>query len=596
MSEIELFLIIAVWGLFAGCISMFVFAVIEEFQWKQRVQIGYVNFKRLEKFYSFRTKKIILAFYGIDICFAIGIVVGLNLFARNYAEHLQILNFIVFFSVMLSSFALLLSATKERKNHDLTPMESIYNRVINSFENQESLKLLLQKLEALRNRCIDENNRIINVIENLTGQKGAFNLDEALVLLDSSIKECKGQLNGFDNSLTEKFDLVLHTFLTTGKLEQNQIGLFTFNEFKDLETLRQKFVERQKELVLIYILQIIDKRSFAQADSIVGLYELIDELKISYSPALIDKTFSYIDSYENLRTVITEKILISNSFNAELYVDFIIDKHYFWLLNYEYKLSQDMQTKIAIEIVACDADQYVFAFLMQLNIGIISILKAAIASIKTDNKAKELFTSYIQVVAEKEDISANKAKANEDYYITLLNYARRNNGKNLTSKLNTIKANKFIGAKDLYMAKIKEENELYGISLRVLFAFLNSKKASSFFNRSAIISLFHEYRYTLSISELKIFSILLMTMILICEDDKTLIEFINKLLKNKCLTLNAELKSVVCSSHIKEIKATLIIKILYDYDRCSLLNIVNRTEKERLLYSKLIGYGGGNAL
>ena len=40
MSEIELFLVIAVWGLFAGCISMFVFAVIEEFQWKQRVQIG----------------------------------------------------------------------------------------------------------------------------------------------------------------------------------------------------------------------------------------------------------------------------------------------------------------------------------------------------------------------------------------------------------------------------------------------------------------------------------------------------------------------------------------------------------------------------
>lgn len=597
MGGIEVFLITAVWTLFALCVAFFIAVFMEEYKWSQRIKIGFANFTKLEKHYSFKVKKPLFVCYGASLLLSVGVIVGLNLFARNNTNQLYALNYIVLLGTAISTLAIIISVTKERKNRDLTPIEILYKQIQNSFSNQEILRVALQQYENLRNELIDENNSIVARIENVTDRHGELNIGGSLSVLEELINGCEERLGGFDNALTKKFDKILHSFLSTGKIDTSNINGFALDSLPDAEDVKRQTIEKRKEIVLAYISSVVANGYFAKAESIVGVYEILDELKISYTVPLIEDTFAFIDAHENGRTPIVKRVFASALFDAQSYTFFVAKEHYFWLLNYPYELPQTSQTKIAIEMVTCDANEYAFTFLMRLKEGAASILQAAVASINTENKTKKFFALYIQIVNGSTRNFANKAKESEDLYVVLVNYARRRNDQNLTNNLYKIKSNKFGGIKTLYQEMMQEKSDIYDYSLQVMFVFLNSAKATALFDRNVVVDLLHEYRYTFSFDELTVLDLLLLAVVLINDNDNTTISQAQALLEkpNNYKGYNV-VRAAMLSSKTKEEKAIAIINILKTYYTSILLNIVNRTERDRLFYKRLVEYDGGCAL
>lgn len=593
MGGMEVFLIVSVWILFALCVSFFITVFAEEYKWAQRVKIGYANFTDFEKHYSFRTKKSFIVCYGINILLAIGVIIGLNLFSRSNTNQLQALNYIVLLGTLIATMAIIISVTKERKNRDLTPIETLYEQVQKSFSNQESLRIVLQSFENLRNEFIDENKSIALRIENATGRRGELNINATLSDLEGLIKSCNVRLGGFDNALIKKFDSILHSFLYTGKIDANDIVGFSFDSLPDVEDVKQKTIEKRNEIISSYISSAVSKGHLVQAESIVEAFAILDELNIGYSVPLIESTFAYINKYENVRTSIIKKVFASPLFDTASYTSFVAKEHYFWLLNYPYELSQTSLTKIAIEMVMCDASEYAFTFLMKLKEGASSVLQAAVASLSTDNKTKKLFVLYIQIANGSAHDSANKAKAKEDLYIAVANYARRFNDQNLTNKLHKMKPDKFNGIETLYREIMQEKGDMYRYSLQVMLVYLNSPHASALFDKNIVVDLLHEYHYTLSFDELTVLNLLLMISILIYENDSAVITQAQALLEKQG---DSAVRNMIISSKSREEKAMAIISILKTRYDSIMLNIANRAERERLLYKRLVEYTGGRTL
>ena len=309
-----------------------------------------------------------------------------------------------------------------------------------------------------------------------------------------------------------------------------------------------------------------------------------------------------MDKQARPRAAVLKRIFASTIFDAQAYSAGIVKNHYFWLLEYEYSLPQTHLIKIADEMLAVNASDYAQIFLMRLKDGALSVLRTAVSNAKADNKTRKLFVLFIDIAAGSSGVGGNRAKASEDLFVALSNRARITDNKDLERELSALRAAKSL---DLNYARIEQlhneeaasQDKFFELSMLTMFAFLNSNKTMVAIDKAAAIELFHEYKYTLSIVELQALNLILIATMLVYESGQIETQLQSLLTKYQDIFQNGVLRNTLLTAHTKEQKAQAIIKVLskgeFEY---ATLNIINRIEKERLLYPKFIAYSGGSAI
>jgi hypothetical protein len=589
MLGVELALIIGAWLLFFGCLGFFAYAFVEEAKWSARAKIGYRNFEQCEKYYSFKLRKLLYPLYGASVLLAVAFIIGLHLFGMNATRHLQVLNYVTILGIAITTLGVFISASKRQKNKDLSPVKALYEQIKSSFSNQAALESALKEFRLLHSQFLENNGRITARLDGITAKQGGLDLSGTLSDLEALIKDCEGRLGGFDNSLTAKFDAVLRAFLQSGQIETLGINTFLFGGMADMNGVKQKVVEKQKEVILSFALSVAANQNYAADESAVELYSVLDELKIEYTEALIADSFAYVDKHSRARAAVIKRVFPSVIFNAQIYCSFIVESHYFWLLEHEYALPQAQLIKVAGEMLAEDAIEYAQLFLMRLKDGALSILNAAVPNAKKDNKTRKLFILYMDIAAGSSKGGGNRAKASEDLYVVLDSFARRTDNAGLQNALGILRSAKSLDLNHakferLYGEILAKHNDLYETSLLTMLAFLNGGKAAAPFDKTAVVELFHEYKFTLSVDELQVLNLILIAALFIYESGQAEAQAQTLLAKQQSLFKNDALSNGLLAAQTKEQKAQAIIKALTkgQYARATLA-VINRVEKERLL-------------
>ncbi|MDR1094374.1 MAG: hypothetical protein LBL66_09540 [Clostridiales bacterium] len=618
MSGFGLFLMILTWTVFFCCVGFCAFAFVEEARWAGRAKINYRNFETLAKYFNFKPRKFIYPLYGASVLLSVGVIIAIHfygLYAESDFVQLRILNFTAIFSVALTTVGVFISVSKSGKNKNLSPIRPLRLEIQESFSNQEQLEESLEKFRGIREKFLKGHREITARFDGITAKKGEIGLDATLSDLDALIQDCEGRLRGFDNSLTDKFDAVLAGFLKFGRAATESIGAFRLNDLADIEPIRQKADERQKEVIAAYVMSIAKDRNYANDGSIAALYSLADDQKITYTGDFIVDSFAYLDTHAKSRAEVVPKALSFAAVDAQIYASFVYEGRYFWLLEFEYDVPQTLNVKIAEGLLDADAGEFVITFLARLKDGAAGVLRAAVAVKKEDNKTRRQFVLYIDIAAGSPHIGGSRAKASEDLYAALSNFARVFNRADIAAELSAVKAaNNFNADKPvlarLYTGTAAGYDGFFRTSLLILMQFLSGGGASGPYDRDEVIRLFHEYKYTLGIIELQVLNLILIASLFIYESQDAavrqtagLLDAQQRFFRQNANALGgissayAALGGTLAAARAKEQKAAAIVRCLTvgDYAAVS-LNIVNRIERERSLYPKFAAYNGGGSL
>lgn len=102
--------------------------------------------------------------------------------------------------------------------------------------------------------------------------------------------------------LTGFYHFLLHAFLATGAIEANSIQEFDFTGMNDVSVVKEKTIKKQKEIIFTYLSRMIEEENLTESDSILGIYDILDELHIDYTKSFIN-TFRRLKNY-NIHDII----------------------------------------------------------------------------------------------------------------------------------------------------------------------------------------------------------------------------------------------------------------------------------------------------
>ena len=107
-----------------------------------------------------------------------------------------------------------------------------------------------------------------------------------------------------------------------------------------------------------------------------------------------------------------------------------------------------------------------------------------------------------------------------------------------------------------------------------------------YFDLEKIVSLFMEYKSNLNIKGMEILSLLLMSIVLIEDNDKALIDGVYSLIKNSFNKYNIGNLCLISSKHLNDGRE--IIRYLNKNYNNDLRRILYRVEKDRLSYDSIV--------
>lgn len=558
------------------------FLLITQLRIASRRKISYANFEAKSRYFDLRPFPFNLLIicsifiYGVTIAILLSLSNVTRIYILLNVPMLCILIFAFIYEIRIGSKNKDLSHYVELKREieEIKSQKETYIKKLNVYESKlKSVKKDWYDLISILNSCIS-----INVSEDY--------LDE-IKHLDSRISNLKDNLDSFDNEYEEKFSNSLSLFIKNKSY--TEFALFKPEEIneEEIEALFLKVKESIKELILSLSISFASKNEILSTEHLIKIIDLNLNLENDISE-LLKQSVVYLNNRKD-RKVFLEYAYSKSLITFNFLLDCIGNNYYRILDNYHFDYFSQSNN---VDLISFVLDEEILEALYPLLRNFesnIELFKKAIANVKTVNKCTELVKGSIELTNVEFNFGL-ESSLYENMAYALLNYYNHY-GINKVNKIrNIIDSQTFIKNKNSIVEEYCAINNgivnLKDSFISSFMLYINSASLkSSLFNRNKLIVLYKEYVSNLNVEKISILICLICSVILITENDSSIISEILPILEQN-ETVKKIYKDKITIKDYKNEGEKILKGLLTTFNK-EILSIINRIEEKRLCYEKL---------
>lgn len=549
----------------------------------QRSKINYSNFETKRKLYSlkpivpFLVSIVIIAIYG---------VVLLVLFSLSNVTRIYLTTVIPFLIIL--TYLFINEVTIPKKSRDLSYFDKKHTAIKNAISNKTLLTRILDNYKKNLELSKTEWQEITKTLEKLTTIKIPSTYGKSIVDLENLLANFEKQLSGFDNNCTAKFDKSLRLFVRNNKQVEILFDEITVPEEASVVNAFTRIKEEIEKMISDYAYEIISKHFLTNEEALLKTLDLCKKYNIDYR-TWIDEIFGCIDSFKD-KNIPVEYLFSEKALNES---DLLKANGFgfSWVFDYDIYLyfSKNEFAEILSKLISLESEDSIRLILKHLKSERIQYFEEIVSKQEEKNKCSDLIQAYIGLF--KVDYGfTDKTNMYENMAYSLSRYFKLKGGDSYQKIYAIISSEKFASNKDYisseYVKAKNEINQMRNAYIDTIISYRNSSSFNKLFDVDRCLSLYQEYVANLNVEKIEILILLLDSIILIEEKNRSVVETVINCLKTiKKASLMYEGKLTIKQS--EEIGRSILNNLLEKSNK-ELLTILSRIEKERMSYEKLV--------
>lgn len=577
---------------FALGIVLSTMLIVIEYRWTGRALISYSNYGKQKKYFKVKTD------YRLIISVAIYTIISLILVYIVYAyPAIQFLTYLLFIGMFINLITILLYASHEKHNKDLSFFDTYYQDLKSNYENQSVLEKNIknhEKTYADLLAKVSENELFIEARINHTIPYPNFK--QSLKPFKDKIDEAYQYLNNFDKSMSNEFDRVLHSYLKMGALGQAKNFTFSYDINQGIEQSVKDSATLFTEMIADYIIQSYKMDSIKSNRDLIELLDFMNRKNYKFEKDFIVHTLRYLETHTVDRRIILDYLIDNYDFSMEVIQKYIIEPDNPWFFESQILTKLDQQSLIMMlnHMVTFNASKSAMT-LLTANTGLkLSAIKHMVSQIQTHNDTLKAFEMYLLLQEHKTSYN-DTAIGIEHKTLALKHYFDLYESKHDNLKiLNHILKNGTFEERedeinDAYTKLTNKFVALYTTSNELLYLWHNSSAKDVMIDSQQAISLLGDFQKNFSIQELVSLSLLLGAFILEKEQSHDKIDralfCIKKILLDRKMNIIAS--NIMTFKNKEKVSKSIISYLTQDQNIKSLKKVVNRVETDRLMLNNL---------
>ena len=549
----------------------------------QRSKINYSNFETKRKLYSlkpivpFLVSIVIIAIYG---------VVLLVLFSLSNVTRIYLTTVIPFLIIL--TYLFINEVTIPKKSRDLSYFDKKHTAIKNAISNKTLLTRILDNYKKNLELSKTEWQEITKTLEKLTTIKIPSTYGKSIVDLENLLANFEKQLSGFDNNCIAKFDKSLRLFVRNNKQVEILFDEITVPEEASVVNAFTRIKEEIEKMISDYAYEIISKHFLTNEEALLKTLDLCKKYNIDYR-TWIDEIFGCIDSFKD-KNIPVEYLFSEKALNES---DLLKANGFgfSWVFDYDIYLyfSKNEFAEILSKLISLESEDSIRLILKHLKSDRIQYFEEIVSKQEEKNKCSDLIQAYIGLF--KVDYGfTDKTNMYENMAYSLSRYFKLKGGDSYQKIYAIISSEKFASNKDYisseYVKAKNEINQMRNAYIDTIISYRNSSSFNKLFDVDRCLSLYQEYVANLNVEKIEILILLLDSIILIEEKNRSVVETVINCLKTiKKASLMYEGKLTIKQS--EEIGRSILNNLLEKSNK-ELLTILSRIEKERMSYEKLV--------
>ena len=549
----------------------------------QRSKINYSNFETKRKLYSlkpivpFLVSIVIIAIYG---------VVLLVLFSLSNVTRIYLTTVIPFLIIL--TYLFINEVTIPKKSRDLSYFDKKHTAIKNAISNKTLLTRILDNYKKNLELSKTEWQEITKTLEKLTTIKIPSTYGKSIVDLENLLANFEKQLSGFDNNCIAKFDKSLRLFVRNNKQVEILFDEITVPEEASVVNAFTRIKEEIEKMISDYAYEIISKHFLTNEEALLKTLDLCKKYNIDYR-TWIDEIFGCIDSFKD-KNIPVEYLFSEKALNES---DLLKANGFgfSWVFDYDIYLyfSKNEFAEILSKLISLESEDSIRLILKHLKSERIQYFEEIVSKQEEKNKCSDLIQAYIGLF--KVDYGfTDKTNMYENMAYSLSRYFKLKGGDSYQKIYAIISSEKFASNKDYisseYVKAKNEINQMRNAYIDTIISYRNSSSFNKLFDVDRCLSLYQEYVANLNVEKIEILILLLDSIILIEEKNRSVVETVINCLKTiKKASLMYEGKLTIKQS--EEIGRSILNNLLEKSNK-ELLTILSRIEKERMSYEKLV--------
>ena len=549
----------------------------------QRSKINYSNFETKRKLYSL--KPIVPFLVSIVIIVIYGVVL-LVLFSLSNVTRIYLTAVIPFLIIL--TYLFINEVTISKKSRDLSYFDKKRTAIKNAISNKTLLTRILDNYKKNLELSKTEWQEITKTLEKLTTIKIPSTYGKSIVDLENLLANFEKQLSGFDNNCIAKFDKSLRLFVRNNKQVEILFDEITVPEEASVVNAFTRIKEEIEKMISDYAYEIISKHFLTNEEALLKTLDLCKKYNIDYR-TWIDEIFGCIDSFKD-KNIPVEYLFSEKALNES---DLLKANGFgfSWVFDYDIYLyfSKNEFAEILSKLISLESEDSIRLILKHLKSERIQYFEEIVSKQEEKNKCSDLIQAYIGLF--KVDYGfTDKTNMYENMAYSLSRYFKLKGGDSYQKIYAIISSEKFASNKDYISseyAKAKNEiNQMRNAYIDTIISYRNSSSFNKLFDVDRCLSLYQEYVANLNVEKIEILILLLDSIILIEEKNRSVVETVINCLKTiKKASLMYEGKLTIKQS--EEIGRSILNNLLEKSNK-ELLTILSRIEKERMSYEKLV--------
>lgn len=567
LQLILLFIILALIFAFVG--------LYQEVKLKQRVKINYDNYEVLKKYYHLKINifyLILFIFYVITSSVVAMVIVRDDVYGK-YSLVLPLLNILLFPLIYLH-------LTRIKLNRDLSNYSLYYQLINRNYYNKllltQQLQVLLNTYKNLHNDCT----KINKIFENYFSVfNGIDNLETTLLPLNDIITTHQDELANFDHSYPNKFNQSLNLYLSTGVHSKLEIKEFIYKSNYSLKKLVDSIKKAQILSIYNFTLKNIIDKNIDSTTNLIKIINALISLNVSLDDKFVIEVLNYIENQVDDRKLLLSELIINKLITVEVLCEYVNVKDLDWVYEVSNYIDTKDYLKIFTSMIKNDAYNSAKRVLSSLDNKLSFNITKALTKVKKDNNTYKLFVLYKKIYTSGNFFNV-KAVKYENLAIVLDIFFKEYFPRDIDAPvINEIIQKRTFDINRANIEVIYERiqegyNKLFVSTMNTLLIYSKSKCTTlSYIDYEKVITQYAHYRKNLNLNELKVLNELLIGLILINEDDESIIN---------------ELYTVLSQSYISYSLSSLSLTY---YNRTNIgKQIINNLTKNRLEILKTIVY------
>ena len=558
------------------CVVCLSHVIYREFALAGRKNISFDNYDKKKRLFNLHSNKIILICYFI--CVAITVVFGTLLALSNVTRIYSIITIPLLFFLFIM-IVLEFRVSKTNKNIDY--YDKLYAKVYDSQNASISIQESINLYEKKRETLVDEKMYIVNELNKCFKIKiESKDIDIKLQSFSELIDDLKKGLLAYDKTLITFFNDSIHSYIFDGKIINKNFDALENPNQKIYTDLIDEIVYDFNKLIVNTTIEGLCYDYFNSDESLISVFDLNERFNIDlcqYSELLI----SYINNKKDKKNLVSyaqEKAIIS----LENVLSIINKNDYSWYyINSIPKIYEKNSLKIVESILENNSVECSYAVLSNYSSNISNIIEKIVDNSAIKNDVYDIFKMYISLNTVSNGFNSESNKY-ENMSYALLNYYNNMKNANNAKKYSDIINDRSFAKNQTDIEKeyksildiINDYSKPY-INLLVLYG-KSSCRDYRYIDYNKSLYLFQELKSNLNLNGINSLCLILESIVLIEENDATIINSISSLLDD-------EFK---CKTHLDS--GRKILSYLNKNNHNEFIRILYRIEKQRLSYDALM--------